>query len=254
MPVRVDGTNIVGTVLSTTIGENGYKVQTVEHLLAALSALGITNLMIELDSAELPIMDGSAMPFVDLIRKAGIHEQGEPQPVLKILQPIEVGEGDRRIVLRPSPVFRVNCTIRFDHPLVSQQRYLYTASAESFVREIAPARTFGFLDEVEALRRQGLARGGSLENAVVIGPEGILNEQGLRYPDEFVRHKVLDILGDMALLGMPTLGEVEADCPGHQINSRLVAKILASRESWIILGDRRPSSIPTALSHIAASI
>lgn len=237
IPVKVDGTKVIGTMLCTTIGENGTKVQTVEHLLAALSGLQINNLIIELDSAELPIMDGSAKPFVDLILKAGIQAQGVSQPVLKITRPVEVKDGEKWIRIRPSWKFRVNCTIRFDHPLLAHQSCSFEPVSEDFVEWIAPARTFGFLEEVEALRNHGLARGGSLENAVVVGPDGVLNKEGLRYADEFVRHKILDIMGDLSLLGMPILGEVEAYCSGHQLNTKLVSEILSSTDCWTMIKD-----------------
>ncbi|MBI3994720.1 MAG: UDP-3-O-acyl-N-acetylglucosamine deacetylase [Nitrospirae bacterium] len=238
VPVKVDGTKVIGTMLCTTIGENGTKVQTVEHLLAALSGLQITNLIIELDSAELPIMDGSAKPFVDLLLAAGILEQGALQPVLKIIRPVELRDGEKWIRVRPSWKFRVNCTIRFDHPMLAHQSCSFEPGSEDFADWIAPARTFGFLEEVEALRNHGLARGGSLENAVVIGPDGVLNKEGLRYADEFVRHKILDILGDLSLLGMPILGEVEAYCSGHQLNTKLVSRILSATDSWMMVKDR----------------
>lgn len=256
VPVKVDGTKVVGTLLCTTIGENGTKVQTVEHLLAALAGLQITNLIIESDSAELPIMDGSAKPFVDLILKAGIRNQGVPQPVLKITRPVEVTDGEKKIRIRPSWKFRVNCTIRFDHPLLAHQSCSFEPISEDFAEWIAPARTFGFLEEVEALRNHGLARGGSLENAVVVGPDGVMNKEGLRYADEFVRHKILDILGDLSLLGMPLLGEVEAYCSGHQLNTMLVSKILSSTDCWTILKGRA-SGMPVqapADSPVAAQV
>jgi UDP-3-O-[3-hydroxymyristoyl] N-acetylglucosamine deacetylase len=256
VPVKVDGTKVIGTLLCTTIGENGTKVQTVEHLLAALSGLQITNLIIELDSAELPIMDGSAKPFVDLILKAGIQDQGVPQAVLKITRPVEVNDGEKWIRIRPSWKFRVNCTIRFDHPLLAHQSCSFEPVSEDFVEWIAPARTFGFLEEVKALRNHGLARGGSLENAVVVGPDGVLNKEGLRYADEFVRHKILDVLGDLSLLGMPILGEVEAYCPGHQLNTKLVSKILASPDCWTMVKERPSAAAiqPPADSPIAAQV
>ncbi|HEY4484926.1 MAG TPA: UDP-3-O-acyl-N-acetylglucosamine deacetylase [Nitrospiria bacterium] len=253
IPVKVDGTRVVGTTLSTTIGENGTKVQTVEHLLSALSGLRITNLLIELDSGELPIMDGSAMPFVELVRKAGIQEQGVLQPYIRITHPIEIREDGKWIILRPSEEFRINCTIRFDHPLLSLQTFRYEASPEAFIEEIAPARTFGFLHEVEALRSHGLALGGSLDNAVVIGPEGVLNSEGLRFADEFVRHKVLDLIGDLSLIGLPILGEVEAFCPGHQLNTKLVTKMLASTDSWELVSER-PSTVHADDSPVTAPV
>jgi UDP-3-O-[3-hydroxymyristoyl] N-acetylglucosamine deacetylase len=256
IPVKVDGTKVIGTQLCTTIGENGTKVQTVEHLLAALSGLQITNLIIELDSAELPIMDGSAKPFVDLILKAGIQNQGVPQAVLKITQPVEVKDGEKWIRIRPSWKFSVHCTIRFDHPLLGRQSCSFEPISEDFAEWIAPARTFGFLEEVEALRSHGLARGGSLENAVVVGPNGVLNKEGLRYADEFVRHKILDILGDLSLLGMPILGEVEAYCSGHQLNTKLVSEILSSTDCWTMIKDRPAAAPiqPLADSPIAAQV
>ncbi|MBI3812757.1 MAG: UDP-3-O-acyl-N-acetylglucosamine deacetylase [Nitrospirae bacterium] len=256
VPVKVDGTKVVGTLLCTTIGENGTKIQTVEHLLAALSGLQITNLIIELDSAELPIMDGSAKPFVDLILKAGIQAQGVSQPVLKITRPMEVKDGEKWIRIRPSWKFRVNCTIRFDHPLLAHQSCSFEPVSEDFVEWIAPARTFGFLEEVEALRNHGLARGGSLENAVVVGPDGVLNKEGLRYADEFVRHKILDIMGDLSLLGMPILGEVEAYCSGHQLNTTLVSEILSSTDCWTMIKDGASAvpMRPSADSTIAAQV
>ena len=254
VPVCVAGAKVVATRLSTTIGENGAKVQTVEHFLAALAGLRITNLIVELDSAELPIMDGSAKPFVDIILKAGIEEQEARQPILKITRPLEVHEGEKWIVVRPFPVFRMDCTIKFNHPLLSHQNIQYDVAPQDFVDWILPARTFGFLDEVEALRSQGLARGGSLENAVVIGPDGVMNEEGLRYSDEFVRHKLLDLLGDLYLLGMPILGEVEAYCPGHQLNAQLVSKILSSTDAWTLLTDRKPETRPAASPKITAPV
>jgi UDP-3-O-[3-hydroxymyristoyl] N-acetylglucosamine deacetylase len=256
IPVKVDGTKVIGTQLCTTIGENGTKVQTVEHLLAALSGLQITNLIIELDSAELPIMDGSAKPFVDLILKAGIQVQGVPQAVLKITRPVKVNDGEKWIRIRPSWKFSVHCTIRFDHPLLAHQSCSFEPLSEDFVEWIAPARTFGFLEEVEALRSHGLARGGSLENAVVVGPNGVLNKEGLRYADEFVRHKILDILGDLSLLGMPILGEVEAYCSGHQLNTKLVSEILSSTDCWTVIKGRPAAAQiqPLADSPIAAQV
>jgi UDP-3-O-[3-hydroxymyristoyl] N-acetylglucosamine deacetylase len=254
--VKVDGTKVIGTLLCTTIGENGTKIQTVEHLLAALSGLQITNLIIELDSAELPIMDGSAKPFVDLILKAGILSQGVSQPVLKITRPVKVKDGEKWIRIRPSWKFRVNCTIRFDHPLLAHQSCSFEPVSEDFVEWIAPARTFGFLEEVKALRNHGMARGGSLENAVVVGPDGVLNKEGLRYADEFVRHKILDIMGDLSLLGMPILGEVEAYCSGHQLNTKLVSEILSSTDCWTMIKDGA-SAVPirpSADSPIAAQV
>ena len=219
----------------------------------ALSGLGITNLITELDSAELPIMDGSAKPFVDMILKAGTLDQDAFQPILKITRPVEVRDGVKWIVIRPAANFEINCTIEYAHPLLSRQTYRYQANTEKFIQLVAPARTFGFLDDVEALRSRGLALGGSLENAIVIGPKGILNQEGLRYSDEFVRHKTLDLLGDLYLFGTPIFGKVEAYCPGHELNTMLVSKILASPDSWTMVTDQPAAQSKTA-SQITAHV
>lgn len=238
--IKVSSNKVVATDLSTTLGESGSSVQTVEHLLSALSGLQISNLIVELDSKELPIMDGSAKPFVDLIQKAGILRQKAVQPCIRINRPLEVKDGGKRISIRPADSFSVDCTIRYEHPLISEQRLFYNGEPEEFIRQIAPARTFGFLREVEALWRRGLARGGSTENAIVLGPESVLNKEGLRFPDEFVRHKVLDLIGDLSLIGMPLVGQVEAFCPGHQMNARLVEKIIASPSHWEVVEEEAP--------------
>ncbi len=240
MEIKVSSNKVVATDLSTTLGENGSSVQTVEHLLSALSALQISNLIVELDSKELPIMDGSAKPFVDLIQKAGVLRQKSVQPRIRINRPLEVRDGEKWISIRPADGFSVDCTIQYDHPLISKQQLLYSGEADEFIRQIAPARTFGFLREVEALWRRGLARGGSTENAIVLGPETVLNKEGLRFPDEFVRHKVLDLIGDLSILWMPLIGRVEAFCPGHQMNARLVEKILSSPSFWEVVEEETP--------------
>lgn len=234
VPIKVDGAKVVGTVLSTTLGENGTSVHTVEHLLSALAGLEIDNLMVELDSDEIPILDGSAAPFVDLILAAGVRSQPAARRYLRVTRPIVVEEGYRSVAIYPADRLSVDYTIRFDHPLLAHQAYHYEASPARFVHEIARARTFCLLKEVEAMRARGLAQGGSLDNAIVIGDEGVLNPGGLRYPDEFVRHKVLDIIGDLSLLGCPVLGRVEAHCSGHWLNAKLVSKILASPDCWTI--------------------
>jgi UDP-3-O-[3-hydroxymyristoyl] N-acetylglucosamine deacetylase len=230
--IQVDGRKVVATNLSTTLGDNGTSVHTVEHLLAALAGLEIDNVIVALDSAEVPILDGSAGPFVDLILAAGISRQSQERHILKITRPIVVREDDREVAVYPSDRFEVDYTIRFDHPLLAHQRYQYQAAPQRFVTEIARARTFCFLREVEAMRAAGLAKGGSLENAVVIGDAGVLNPDGLRFPDEFVRHKVLDIIGDLSLLGYALEARVEARCSGHRMNSKLVQAILSASDCW----------------------
>ena len=265
--VKVGAEKVVGTDLCTAIGDNGFRIQTVEHLLSSLSSLRIDNALIKLDSHELPIMDGSAEPFVSLILKAGIKEQDKPQPTLRITRPIEVRDGEKYIILRPpyegpfaSDQLTVSCTIRFKHPIPIYQKLTYIDSPEAFVRELARARTFGFLHQVQALWAKGLARGGSLKNAILISESGVVNREGLRYHDELVRHKILDLLGDLSLLGRPIAGHVEAYCPGHQLNTKLVTEILKSQDSWVLevpaSEKHAPSPVETAklapqqLSHV----
>ena len=224
--------NVVDTRLATVLGKNGLSVSTVEHLLAALAAFGIDNLNIDIDGPEVPIMDGSAGPFAELLQNAGIRSLPRSRKYLAIRKPITLVEGEKRVTLIPSRFFRITFDIAFDHPSISLQHRTIKLSPESFQKEIAAARTFGFLREVEYLKANGLARGGSMENAVVVGDETILNPEGLRFQDEFVRHKILDAVGDFSLLGYPLLGHVKAFQAGHDINHQMVEKVLASPESW----------------------
>lgn len=224
--------NVVDTRLATVLGKGGLTVSTVEHLLAALSALGIDNLHIDIDGPEVPVLDGSAGPFVELLQSAGRRSLKRSRKFLAIREPISLIEGEKRIQLIPSRFFRITCEIAFSHPCISTQSRAVKVSPETFQREIAPARTFGFLHEVEMLKANGLALGGSLENAVVIGKDRILNPEGLRFQDEFVRHKILDCIGDFSLLGYPLLGHVKTFKPGHDLNHRMVEKILASPSAW----------------------
>ncbi len=216
---------------ATTLTYDGAAVETVEHLLSALFALGVDDVRVELDGAEVPILDGSAAPFVILIHEAGLRPHAVPREYLKITQPVEVVHGNKWARLGPGDGFRVSYTIGFDHPLLRHQAVCLRVSPDVYADAIAPARTFGFLREVETLRRSGLALGGSLENAVVIGETGVLNNK-LRFEDEFVRPKVLDAIGDLALLGHPILGHVEAARAGHALHAALVQKLLATPEAW----------------------
>lgn len=240
--IKVEPTKVVGTDLSTTLGENGAVIQTVEHLLSALAGLRITNLLVKLDSQELPIMDGSSAPFVRLIQQAGMVDQKEPQSFIRMTRSLEVRDGQKWISIHPADRFSIGCTIRYEHPLIKEQRFEYQGGEEEFSKSIAPARTFGFLREVEALWRRGLARGGSIENAIVLGPESVLNKGGLRFPDEFVRHKILDLIGDLSLLGLPIIGRIDAFCPGHQLNSQLIDKIFSTSSSWELAEESRTVS------------
>ena len=219
---------------ATSVTADGVSVETVEHLLAAVHALGVDDIRVELDGPEVPVMDGSAAPFVILIHEAGLKPLRASREYLKVTQPLEVRAPGKWARLTPADELRVSYTIAFDHPLLRQQSASFRVRAESFVEDIAPARTFGFLREVETLRRNGLALGGSLENAVVIGETGILNNT-LRFDDEFVRHKILDAIGDLALLGHPVVAHLEASRAGHALHAALVRKLLATPEAWTIV-------------------
>lgn len=227
--------NVVDTRLATVLGRGDVRVSTVEHLLATLAAYGIDNLHIDIDGPEVPVMDGSAAPFASLIETAGLRKLTKSRVYLAIRQPLSVTDGEKRVNIIPSRFFRMTYDIAFDHPCIALQQRSLKITAESFRRELAPARTFGFLRDVEKLKAVGLARGGSLENAVVIDDERILNPEGLRFPDEFVRHKILDAVGDLSLVGYPILGHVRAYKAGHDINHRLVEKILENPHCWQLI-------------------
>jgi UDP-3-O-[3-hydroxymyristoyl] N-acetylglucosamine deacetylase len=235
--VRVDALikNIRPAVLSTVVGVDGVQVQTTEHVLAAATGMGVDNLYIEVDAPELPAMDGSAAPFVKMILEAGLVVQERHRACLKIVRPIEVRDGDKSICIRPASHSNITYTIDYNHPLIRRQDYMYRESTEAFKRDIAPARTFGFLREVEALWDAGLGLGGSLQNTLILSDDGLLNQDGLRFVDEFVRHKILDLIGDMALLGLPFIGEVVAVRSGHALHARLVDKILELRDNWLLM-------------------
>ncbi len=216
---------------ATCLSKNGARIETVEHLLAALAALGVDNAIVELDAPEVPIMDGSAAPFIYLIHEAGIRSLARQRSYMKLTRPVAVESDGRQVAAYPSDSLRVSYTISFDHPLLRHQQRSFEIEEASFVEEIAPARTFGFLKDVEQMRQAGLALGGSLDNAVVLSEAGVLNNR-LRFSDEFVRHKILDILGDLSLLGRPLLAHIVAVRAGHNLHSQLVRRILASPECW----------------------
>jgi UDP-3-O-[3-hydroxymyristoyl] N-acetylglucosamine deacetylase len=222
---------------ATTLSRDGVSIDTVEHLLSALYALGVDDALVEVDGPEIPILDGSAAPFVILIHEVGLRPHPVPREYLRVLKPVEVVRGGKRARLVPSEHFEVAYTIGFDHPLLRHQSLSLRITPESFVDGVAPARTFGFLREVETLRRNGLALGGSLENAVVIGESGVLNNK-LRFEDEFVRHKMLDAVGDLALLGHPIVGRLEAVKAGHALHAAVAQKLLETAEAWTL--DPRP--------------
>ncbi|MBK7863206.1 MAG: UDP-3-O-acyl-N-acetylglucosamine deacetylase [Archangiaceae bacterium] len=230
--------HVSATELATTLGQGEAKIHTVEHVLAALAGLGIDNARVELDGPEVPIMDGSAAPFIALIREAGVREQDVPKSFMVIKKAVTVSDGDKRATLGPGRGFRVDCTIDFKHPLISDQTLSLSFCDSTFVREVSSARTFGFLRDVEKLKELGLARGGSLQNAIVVDDFSILNPEGLRFPDEFVRHKMLDALGDLSLLGRPVIGHLTAFKSGHKLNHRLVTQVLSDESNYAVVRAR----------------
>lgn len=233
-PVSIEAkaANVVNTRLSTTIGANGAVVATIEHLMAALRGLEIDNVHVDINGPELPIMDGSAAVFTTGIMAAGIRSQERNRRYLVVKRTVSVRDGDKCIAILPSRAFRISFDMRFNHPVVRNQFRSTRVQQESFLNGFAPARTFGFLSEFEMLKANGLARGGSLENAVGIGDDCILNPEGLRFNDEFVRHKVLDTIGDFFLAGHFIIGHVKALRSGHELNHRLITELLGRPECW----------------------
>ena len=228
--------NVSDTTLCTTISNDaGVKVATIEHLMAALMGCGIDNVVIQIDGPEVPAMDGSAAPFVFLIECAGVATQNAPRRALRVLREVEVRDGDRYARLEPGVGFSVDLEIAFDNALVARQRCSFVSGNGAFKSELSRSRTFGFEQEVEQLRALGLARGGSLDNAVVISGDRVLNDGGLRYDDEFVRHKILDLIGDLYLAGRPIEGHFKGFCSGHGLNNRLLRRLMADRAAWRIV-------------------
>jgi len=223
---------IVDTSLATVIGYNGFIVSTIEHLMAAFSGLSIDNALVELDAHEVPVMDGSSSHFTSLMLKAGIKDQESPRYYFVIKEPIELTENEKSVSLHPANDFKISYTIDFDHPLIKKQHYSIEICDRTFACEIAMARTFGFLHEVELMKKFGLALGGSLDNAIVIDEQDVLNMDGLRYPDEFVRHKLLDSIGDFALLGLPILGHLTLHKSGHAFNHAFIKKFFSQKDCW----------------------
>jgi UDP-3-O-[3-hydroxymyristoyl] N-acetylglucosamine deacetylase len=219
---------------ATTLLRRGVILSTTEHLLAALRGAGVDNCFLEIDNLEVPIMDGSSENFLELIEQAGIVEQNAPRHFLKIKEKVEFEQGDRKMSVEPCENYEIECLIDFQHPFINRQTFNFTLSNGSFGREIASARTFGFTHEIEMLRKANLTLGGSLENAIVLTPDGMLNENPLRFRDEFVRHKILDIVGDFALLGMPILGKIKAEKSGHSVHASLMSKLLKNEKAWEI--------------------
>ena len=235
-----------GIQLATGLARNEVSVETVEHLLAALTSTGVDNVLVELNSPEVPIMDGSAAPFIYLIHEAGVKRLQAPRKYLKIVRPIAISRGDKRIALYPSDHFKVTYSISYDHPLLRHQSRTIRITEHSFVEDIAPARTFTFLKDVEMMRQNGLALGGSLENAIVLGETGILNNS-LRFEDEFVRHKILDAIGDLALVGYPVVGHLVAHRAGHALHTEFATKVLEATQAWRLVenaGEHADAPVP----------
>ncbi|HEV2199028.1 MAG TPA: UDP-3-O-acyl-N-acetylglucosamine deacetylase, partial [Bryobacteraceae bacterium] len=251
--IEAHGRNVARVSYATSLMKSGVLLSTTEHLLAALYSCGIDNVYVEINALELPILDGSAQPFMDLLDRAGVRQLRRRRRYLKVLKPLEVSEGDRRVGIYPADEFRVRCFVDFRHPLIGRQETEILVGRESFRRELASARTFCFTEDIEKLRGMGLIRGGSLENAIVLTPDGLL-EGRLRFPDEFGRHKALDLIGDLALLGRPLKALVVAHKAGHALHTRLVSRLLADKSLWAettetesasaTAHDRNSSSVP----------
>ncbi len=227
--------SVIDTAFATTIGQDGAKIRTVEHIMAALAGLGIDNIIVDVNGPEIPILDGSSTELISIILKAGIAKQGKKMPYLRIKRPVIFDDGNSKVAALPYEGRRITYSIFFNHYGFGEQRLSIEINEETFAREIAPARTFGFLKDIEYLRTNGLAKGGSLENAIILGEKGVLNSSGLRFKDEFVRHKVLDSIGDLAILGFPIYGHIIANKSGHSTNIKFLKKLLAFPEAWDLI-------------------
>lgn len=248
--IKADPYHVGDTRLSSCLEQGGVRVSTVEHLMSALAGLGIDNLYVDLSSGEVPIMDGSAGPFVFLLQSAGIEEQPAAKRFIRILQPVEVRSGDKSARFVPHHGFKIEFSIDFDHPVFenSAKSVCVDFATTSYVREVSRARTFGFMHEVEWMRGQGLALGGSLDNAIVLDEYRVLNNDGLRYDDEFVKHKVLDAIGDLYLLGHPVIGMFAAHKSGHALNNELLRRLLEQPEAWEYVSFDRAEDAPACVA------
>jgi len=232
--IEAQSRHVARVSYATSLMKKGVLISTTEHLLSALAGLGIDNAIVEIDNLELPIVDGSALPFVKLIRQAGLRPQRARRAYARILKPLEISEGAKRIAIYPSETFAVSYSIAFPHPVIGAQSLDFTPNASSYEANVAPARTFGFLAEVEMLLKSGLVKGGSLENVVVLDEERVMNPEGLRFPDEFCRHKILDLIGDVSLFGHPLIGHVVAERAGHAMHAQLVSQLLRQKDCWAL--------------------
>ncbi len=251
-PVEIKATphSVGDTRLSSCLEQGGVRISTVEHLMSALAGLGIDNAYVDLSAPEVPIMDGSAGPFVFLLQSAGIEEQGAPKKFIRVLNPVEVEEGEKWVRLEPHNGFKLSLSIDFDHPVFDKMRQSVAVdfSTTSYVKEVSRARTFGFMQDVETMRGQGLALGGSLDNAIVMDEYRVLNTDGLRYEDEFVKHKVLDAIGDLYLLGHPLIGAFSGYKSGHALNNLLLRRLLEDRKAWEFASFERVEDAPVFLA------
>jgi UDP-3-O-[3-hydroxymyristoyl] N-acetylglucosamine deacetylase len=249
--VEATGRNVARVSYATSLMKKGVLISTTEHLLSACIGTGIDNAIVELDNLELPILDGSARPFVEMIQNAGIRKQRRPRSYMRIRRELELREGNKFIAIYPADSYSVSYTIDFPHPLIGRETFRVDLSDGNYLREIAPARTFGFLHEADAMRQQGLIRGASIENAIVLTRHEVMNPP-LRYRDEFVRHKVLDLIGDLALVGKQILGNIVADRAGHAMHTALVSRLLRDRTLWeeTSLEDAAPTA--SAAAHALA--
>ena len=226
--------NVGDTTLSTTLVKDGVRVSTIEHLMSALAGMGIDNVTVDVSASEIPIMDGSAAPFVFLLQSAGIEEQDAPKKFVRVKRPVTVKQDGKEATFKPFDGFKINFAIDFDHPVFASQTLNASIdfSSTSFVKEVSRARTFGFMHEFEYLRAKGLARGGSVNNAIVVDESHIVNEDGLRFEDEFVKHKILDAIGDLYLMGNSIIGEFDAHKSGHGLNNASLLALIAEEDSW----------------------
>jgi UDP-3-O-[3-hydroxymyristoyl] N-acetylglucosamine deacetylase len=251
--IEAQARNVARVSYATSLMKKGVLISTTEHLLSALAAAKVDNVFAEIDNLELPIADGSALPFIKMIARAGLKAQRARRNFARVLKPLEVVEGAKRIAVHPAETFRITYHIAFPHPLIGEQSLEFTPGRGNYEAEIAPARTFGFYEEVEKLRKSGLIQGGSLENAVVLTRDGLLNPEGVRFPDEFCRHKILDLMGDLALLGHPLIGHVVAERGGHAMHAALVDNLLRHKDAWEIVNSAAldPPAVRTSLPTLA---
>jgi len=244
--IEAQARNVARVSYATSLMKKGVLISTTEHLLSALAGLEVDNAVVEIDNLELPILDGSARPFVELINQAGLRRLRARRKYVKVIRPVEVVDGMKRLAVYPSEAFQVTYHIAFPHPLIGAQAFEIVPNPSSYAAEIAPARTFGFLEELEMLRKNGLIRGGSLENAIVLDRTGVINPEGLRFADEFCRHKLLDLIGDFSLLGHPLLGRVVAERAGHAMHAQLVARLLRERQAWKLVSMPEAAAQPAS--------